>query len=52
MKKTDAELLLYRARAPFAQKNHPTEEHLLPLFAALGAGGEPTHPERLHTSAT
>src|SRR5664279_5611170 len=24
----------YRRRAPFATKNHPTEEHLLPLYAA------------------
>ena len=46
------ELLHYRELAPYAKKNHPTEEHLLPLFAALGAGGELTHPERLHASAT
>ncbi|PSN18828.1 dioxygenase, partial [filamentous cyanobacterium CCP5] len=32
-------LLNYRNRAPFASKNHPTEEHLFPLFVALGAGG-------------
>lgn len=36
----DVEALLdYRARAPFAGRNHPTDEHLLPLFVALGAGG-------------
>lgn len=35
----EAALLDYRARAPEAARNHPTEEHLLPLFAALGAGG-------------
>lgn len=29
----------YRAQAPFALENHPTEEHLLPLFVALGAAG-------------
>lgn len=30
-------LSAYRARAPHAAQNHPTDEHLLPLFAALGA---------------
>lgn len=35
-----AELLDYRAQAPFAQRNHPTEDHVLPLFVALGAAGE------------
>lgn len=32
-------LLDYRAQAPFAARNHPSDEHLLPLFFALGAGG-------------
>ncbi|NJN85860.1 MAG: dioxygenase [Leptolyngbyaceae cyanobacterium SL_7_1] len=36
-------LMQYRQLAPYAQENHPTEEHLLPLFVALGAGG--TNPE-------
>lgn len=39
-------LLDYRAAAPFAEKNHPTEEHILPLFAAIGAG-TPGAPGRL-----
>jgi len=46
------ELLDYRRRAPFAEKNHPTEEHILPFYAALGAAGENAHAERLHASAT
>ena len=45
-------LLDYRRQAPFATKNHPTEEHLLPLYVALGAAGENARAERLHASAT
>jgi 4,5-DOPA dioxygenase extradiol len=45
----DREALLdYRQRAPQAPRNHPTEEHFLPLFVALGAGG--TNVARLHHS--
>ncbi|HRK25596.1 MAG TPA: class III extradiol ring-cleavage dioxygenase [Beijerinckiaceae bacterium] len=45
-----AALLDYRARAPHAVRNHPTEEHLLPLFSAIGAAdGRPGR--RLHSSA-
>ena len=44
------DLLNYRTRAPEAAHNHPTEEHLLPLYVALGAGsGQITH---LHQSTT
>ena len=32
-------LLDYRGQAPFAQRAHPTDEHLLPPFVALGAAG-------------
>lgn len=35
----DTEALLdYRRQAPHAVRNHPSEEHLLPLYFALGAG--------------
>ncbi|MEW5707856.1 MAG: class III extradiol ring-cleavage dioxygenase [Pseudomonadota bacterium] len=40
-------LLAYRRQGPQAAHNHPTEEHLLPLFVALGAGGR---GERVHRS--
>jgi 4,5-DOPA dioxygenase extradiol len=30
----------YRRQAPNAVRNHPSDEHLLPLFFARGAGGE------------
>ena len=46
------DLLDYRRKAPFATKNHPTEEHLLPLYAALGAAGVKPRTERLHASST
>jgi len=45
-------LVDYRRQAPYAVKNHPTEEHLLPLYAALGAAGDDARAERLHASAT
>jgi len=48
---TDA-LLDYRRQAPYANQNHPSEEHLLPLFVALGAGGDAPHPTQLHSSFT
>ncbi len=45
------DLLQYRTRAPEAVSNHPTEEHFLPIFVALGAGSE-TNVRRLHRSTT
>jgi 4,5-DOPA dioxygenase extradiol len=36
----DADALVdYRSRGPQATRNHPTEEHFLPLLVALGAAG-------------
>jgi 4,5-DOPA dioxygenase extradiol len=46
------DLLDYRRQAPFAVENHPSEEHLLPLYVALGATGENAHAERLHASSS
>ena len=37
----DDELADYRKRAPNAERAHPTEDHLVPFFVALGAGGAP-----------
>ncbi|HET8996395.1 MAG TPA: class III extradiol ring-cleavage dioxygenase [Acetobacteraceae bacterium] len=39
----------YRARAPGARDEHPTEEHILPLFTVMGAGGDGT-ARHLHHS--
>ncbi|WP_417662247.1 DODA-type extradiol aromatic ring-opening family dioxygenase [Pseudomonas sp.] len=35
----ESALLNYRQLAPFSIRSHPTDEHLLPLFFAYGAGG-------------
>jgi 4,5-DOPA dioxygenase extradiol len=45
-------LLHYRNLAPFAARNHPTEEHLMPLYVALGAAGEKAKAIRMHSSVT
>ena len=44
------DLLNYRRLAPFAAMEHPTEEHLLPIYVALGAAGEGASVRRLHSS--
>ena len=41
-------LLDSHRQAPGAAQAHPSEEHLLPLFVALGAGGECARTERFH----
>jgi 4,5-DOPA dioxygenase extradiol len=42
-----AALLDYRAEAPDAARNHPTEDHLLPFYVALGAS-ETGRGQRIH----
>ena len=44
------DLVGYRDRAPHAARNHPTDEHLIPLFVALGAGDPGGVTQRLHSS--
>ncbi|WP_045768034.1 DODA-type extradiol aromatic ring-opening family dioxygenase [Xanthomonas albilineans] len=34
-----AALLDYRRQAPFAERAHPTDEHWLPIYVAMGAAG-------------
>ena len=47
----DREAILdWKARAPFVRENHPTDEHLMPLFFAYGAAGDKARPERAHDS--
>ncbi|MBV8464617.1 MAG: dioxygenase [Burkholderiales bacterium] len=45
-------LLDYRRRAPHAQCAHPTDEHLLPLYVALGAAGDNVDALRWHQDIT
>lgn len=42
------ELLDYENRAPHARRNHPRDEHFLPLFVAIGASDR---GERVHADA-
>lgn len=44
----EAALLDYRRRAPQAERNHPSEEHLFPLFAALAAAGPCARGRAIH----
>lgn len=46
----DTALLDYRRQAPFAAQNHPTDEHLLPLYVALGAATPGAPVQRVHAS--
>ena len=49
----DREALLdWIEQAPFVKDNHPTDEHLMPIFFAYGAAGEGAGAERVHDSRT
>jgi len=48
----EAALVDYRGQAPHAADNHPSTEHLLPLFVALGAAGPQWRASLLHRSVT
>jgi 4,5-DOPA dioxygenase extradiol len=41
-------LVDYRSRNPNGVRAHPTDEHFLPLFFALGAASEKAKPERVY----
>jgi 4,5-DOPA dioxygenase extradiol len=43
-------LVDYAAEAPQAARAHPTDDHFLPFFVALGAAGEGAKGERIHAS--
>jgi 4,5-DOPA dioxygenase extradiol len=46
------DLVAWQRLAPEARRAHPTAEHFLPLFVALGVAGAAPVVERLHASAT
>ncbi|MGE0846035.1 MAG: class III extradiol ring-cleavage dioxygenase [Flavobacteriaceae bacterium] len=46
----DEKKLLDWERAPYAHQNHPTDEHLMPLFVAIGAAGEGWASKQVHSS--
>ncbi len=50
LSRNTGDLVGYREKAPHAVRNHPTDEHLIPLFVALGAGDPSGATQRLHTS--
>src|SRR5512147_170102 len=45
-------LVGYRSQVDAAQMAHPTEDHLMPLYVALGAGHKDGGAEKLHGSFT
>jgi 4,5-DOPA dioxygenase extradiol len=47
-----AALLDWQRQAPHARMAHPTDEHFLPLFVAMGAAGDTVRGRTLHRSFT
>lgn len=43
-------LIDWTSLAPYVRENHPTDEHLMPLFFAAGAAGEGASAVRIHAS--
>ena len=49
LKERDVECLVeYRSRSQLGVRAHPTDEHFLPLFFALGAAAEKAKPQRVY----
>ncbi len=49
LKDKDVDSLVdYRSRSPHGVRAHPTDEHFLPLFVALGAASDKAKPERVY----
>jgi 4,5-DOPA dioxygenase extradiol len=46
------DFLQYRERGPDAARNHPSEEHFLPIYVAAGAGDPDVSGRRIHRSHT
>ncbi|MDH3669844.1 MAG: dioxygenase [Gammaproteobacteria bacterium] len=45
-------LVNYEQQAPSARRNHPTVEHFMPLFVALGAAGIDAKASKIHSAFT
>jgi len=41
-------LIDYRKHSPEGVQSHPTEDHLLPLFVAIGAAGKDAMPQAFY----
>ena len=49
-KKDHSSLFSYREEAPYAKRAVPREEHIVPMFIAMGAGQEHSNAKILHRS--